>query len=292
MRTKILLTVFLLSAVNTFSQVGIGIAIPNSSAQLDVTSTSKGFLPPRMTAAQRDLISNPATGLIIWCTDGATSGGILETYNGSLWINITSSSILMNSSYKNKIGFSGSAVWSVPNGVNQIMVELWSGGGGGGSNGFMDACAGANADTRRVGRGGIGGKGGYKMQEISVIPGVSYTITVGSGGSWGNQYGNKNGGTGGTSSFGDIITVVGGTGGTQGCDCVYLSNTTTCDGIKGTDGPVTNYNWVAPMPGTRSYIPYGYFAVNPSMQANGGAINGNGGSNGLAGEDGLVIVYF
>ena len=41
----------------------------NSTAMLDVKSTTKGFLPPRMTAAQRDDIESPATGLIIFCTD-------------------------------------------------------------------------------------------------------------------------------------------------------------------------------------------------------------------------------
>jgi hypothetical protein len=36
---------------------------------LDVKSTTKGMLVPRMTAAQRDAISNPANGLLIYCTD-------------------------------------------------------------------------------------------------------------------------------------------------------------------------------------------------------------------------------
>ena len=44
-------------------------SLPNSSAMLDVSSTTKGFLPPRMTLAQRNLISLPATGIIIYQTD-------------------------------------------------------------------------------------------------------------------------------------------------------------------------------------------------------------------------------
>jgi hypothetical protein len=51
-----------------FTQVGIGTSTPNASAQLDVTSTSKGFLPPRMTSAQRDAIASPAEGLLIFNT--------------------------------------------------------------------------------------------------------------------------------------------------------------------------------------------------------------------------------
>jgi len=41
----------------------------SSSAVLEANSTTQGFLPPRMTYAQRNLISNPATGLIIFCSD-------------------------------------------------------------------------------------------------------------------------------------------------------------------------------------------------------------------------------
>lgn len=43
---------------------------PDGSAMLDVSSNSKGFLPPRMTQAQRDLIPSPQTGIIIYQTDG------------------------------------------------------------------------------------------------------------------------------------------------------------------------------------------------------------------------------
>lgn len=45
---------------------------PDASAVLDVKSTSKGFLIPRMTLAQRNAISSPATGLIIYQTNGVT----------------------------------------------------------------------------------------------------------------------------------------------------------------------------------------------------------------------------
>ena len=47
-------------------------SLPNSSAMLDVSSTTKGFLPPRMSMAQRDLIALPANGLIIYQTDNVT----------------------------------------------------------------------------------------------------------------------------------------------------------------------------------------------------------------------------
>lgn len=54
----------------------------NASALLDMQSTSKGFLPPRMTTAQRTAISSPASGLTVYDTDLNS----LMTYNGSTWI--------------------------------------------------------------------------------------------------------------------------------------------------------------------------------------------------------------
>ena len=40
-----------------------------ASAQLEMVSTTQGFLPPRMTNAQRTAIVSPAVGLIVYCTD-------------------------------------------------------------------------------------------------------------------------------------------------------------------------------------------------------------------------------
>ena len=50
--------------------VGIGTTAPNASAALDVVSNNKGALLPRLTTAQRAAIANPATGLMVFQTDG------------------------------------------------------------------------------------------------------------------------------------------------------------------------------------------------------------------------------
>jgi hypothetical protein len=57
-------------------------AAANASSMLDVSSTTKGMLVPRMTNAQRNAISSPATGLLIFQTDG-TSG--FYYYDGAAW---------------------------------------------------------------------------------------------------------------------------------------------------------------------------------------------------------------
>ncbi len=84
-----LMTAILLFSLATQAQVGIGVspANINPSAQLDVSSTIKGFLPPRMTESQRNDIPNPAAGLMLWCSNCGTSGEI-QVYNGTAWTNM------------------------------------------------------------------------------------------------------------------------------------------------------------------------------------------------------------
>jgi hypothetical protein len=57
---------------------GVG---PAASAMLDVISTTRGFLPPRMTTTQKNAISSPAAGLIVYDTDTNK----LCCYNGTSW---------------------------------------------------------------------------------------------------------------------------------------------------------------------------------------------------------------
>lgn len=85
----ILITITSLHAQNTFpssGSVGIGTASPNASAILDVKSTTQGFLTPRMTFAQRNVIATPATGLLIYQTN-STPG--YYYYNGTAWTAVT-----------------------------------------------------------------------------------------------------------------------------------------------------------------------------------------------------------
>jgi hypothetical protein len=62
--------------------MGVGTMSPNSSAILDITSRSKGFLPPRMTNSEMVAISSPAAGLVVY----DVTNNKLTVYNGSGWV--------------------------------------------------------------------------------------------------------------------------------------------------------------------------------------------------------------
>jgi hypothetical protein len=101
--------------------------------------------------------------------------------------------------------FTSNGTFTVPVGVNSIVVECWGSGGGGGSSN-------TNGGGSRAGGGG--GGGGYSYLVIAVTPGNTYNIVVGTGGAGGN---NGNGANGSSSTF-NATTVVanGGRGGGQG----------------------------------------------------------------------------
>ncbi|WP_431133721.1 hypothetical protein [Psychroserpens mesophilus] len=80
-----LITLFLLSA-NLYSQVGIGTLNPDPSAMLDLDSTTKGMLAPRMTSTERISISNPANGLLVY----DTSENAFYFYKSSTWTKLDS----------------------------------------------------------------------------------------------------------------------------------------------------------------------------------------------------------
>jgi hypothetical protein len=87
---KSIIVLLILQTTFAQAQVGIGTITPNASSQLDVNSTNKGFLPPRMTSAERSAIVSPAAGLMVYQTDNNTGNYI---YNGTSWV------LLSNANY-------------------------------------------------------------------------------------------------------------------------------------------------------------------------------------------------
>lgn len=91
-KVLILLLLNLAVAVGFAQNIGIGTNTPDPSAKLDITSSSSGVLIPRMTTAQRNAITSPAKGLMVfdssaaslWYYDGA-AWGELSAINSNLW---------------------------------------------------------------------------------------------------------------------------------------------------------------------------------------------------------------
>lgn len=62
-------------------RIGVGTATPDTDALLDMVSTTRGFLPPRMTNTQRDAITTPPAGLFLY----DNTNNDLDYYNGTVW---------------------------------------------------------------------------------------------------------------------------------------------------------------------------------------------------------------
>lgn len=89
MKLKLLIAFLFTFPVVSFAQIGIGTAAPNAAAELDIVSTTKGVLLPRMTAAQRIAIPVTAAeaGLLVYQTDAPIG---LWVFNGTTWFPNTS----------------------------------------------------------------------------------------------------------------------------------------------------------------------------------------------------------
>lgn len=190
-------------------------------------------------------------------------------------------------------GFSRSLVYyasltfTIPQGVYLMRIRLVGGGGGG---------AGGNGNSG----GGGGGAGGYSEGVFPVTPGTSYPITIGAGG--GSVGPSATGASGGTSSFGALLSATGGTGGTSlNPDCAggpggqgYGGNVMVAGGW-GTDGnPTVNYfagNGGASYFGGGGRGGNGGGKVGAAPGSGGGGCYGTGG-NGGNGAGGLVMMEF
>lgn len=120
MRKIVLLFILAASASLLQAQsVGIGTTTPNANAQLDVVSTTKGLLIPRMTGAQRNAIASPVAGLMVYQTNTVltlpTSGPGFYVHSGTDWklmarAENNSWTISGNDQFSNVSGFVGIGV--------------------------------------------------------------------------------------------------------------------------------------------------------------------------------------
>lgn len=112
------MALFAVTVLNLNAQVGIGTTSPDPSAILDVTSTSKGVLVPRMSGAQRLAITTPADGLLVYQT-GAGAGYWLRL--AGVWVRLATGDDLTGSGAGFASSTSGAVVAVVLTGTK---VEL------------------------------------------------------------------------------------------------------------------------------------------------------------------------
>ena len=76
------------TTVNGKLVVGVSSAA-SASAVLEASSTTQGFLPPRMTRAQRNAITTPASGLVVWCNNCGAVGELQVYSENATWTNLS-----------------------------------------------------------------------------------------------------------------------------------------------------------------------------------------------------------
>ncbi len=133
MKLKLLLVnVFLFVAFAAMSQnIGIGTITPDSSAQLDVYSINKGFLPPRVALTSREItlpVNNPKEGLLVYntSTSGSTPNNVAPGYyywNGSNWYPVTNKA----NTYGDMQFWNGSNWVNIPLGINGQVLTICNG---------------------------------------------------------------------------------------------------------------------------------------------------------------------
>jgi hypothetical protein len=199
--------------------------------------------------------------------------------------------------FANSQTFTASGTFTVPAGVDKILVYIASGAGGGGG--------GRNGDgTTTHAFGTVGGGGGGSDYEVPILvpvsPGQNISVTVGAGGAGGVASSAANGGAGGISSFGSYTSVNNtasggqvsagnsGASGGGGSGSGYLGGSPGTSGIGRSGG----YAYVAYPSATTGCAGGIGTANNGAASANTVGSNFSAGSNGGAGGAGKVIVYW
>lgn len=151
--------------------------------------------------------------------------------------------------------FTTSGSWICPRGVTSINVEAWGGGGGG-----------ASTPNTNNANGGGGGGGAYaKRSNVTVVPGTSYTITVGSGGAASVN------GTSSTATFASGVTIAA-AGGSTGGTSTSVNATAGNGGLVAASQGDVGYIYAGGNGGTGTYL--------GGNAGNGGGGGGGAGSTG------------
>ncbi|HEA2875846.1 TPA: carbohydrate kinase [Escherichia coli] len=178
--------------------------------------------------------------------------------------------------------FTSSTLWTAPAGVTEIELDGAGAGGGGGTGG-----------PAAIGGGGGGAGETVVGRKITVVPGTTYTITIGLGGDGGTSV-TSNGGDGGTTSFGTLLSLAGGKGGLKTGAAGVAGGTGGNDGLPGTFNvtPALSFGGAG---GSGLLGAGGGAALLSSVGGNAGEFGGGGGGgagnkSGGHGANGLIRI--
>ena len=133
--------------------IGIGNNTPHPSALLDITSTTKGLLPPRMTSAQRNTIAAPAKGMLVYDTDA----NALYHHNGSGWAVVNGPNLPFTLPYAGSISMLIGSVFDITNtGDGKAITATKTGAFNAAVEGRAEGQFGIGAEGRQTGATGFG----------------------------------------------------------------------------------------------------------------------------------------
>ena len=114
---------FILTGISN-AQVGLGTTSPATSSVLDITSTTKGFLAPRMTTSERNAIASPAEGLLIYNTDELNLNGFSLSTGWKVLASAFKSKTIATSDTTNSIvDTTVSGMTIIPLNVNNLAIN-------------------------------------------------------------------------------------------------------------------------------------------------------------------------
>ena len=159
---------------NNGSGIGMGTNTPNSSAKVEIASTTQGFLPPRMTTTQRDAIAFPALGLVIF----NTTTNCLNFYIGTSW-NETCGTVvtpLGNITTLNCVGATNSGILDAGIPASGVSSSIpYTGGNGGTHSGEIISSMGVTGLTATLPSGTFTNASGSLNYTITGTPNTNGT---------------------------------------------------------------------------------------------------------------------
>jgi len=212
----------------------------NTSAKLDIVSTTKGVLLPRMTTTQRDAIATPATGLTVYNTTTNTN----DTYLGGAWVNDLQSASptftgLLSGTGTTQTGSSAvgvvdlSQTWNTTGNVTGIKLNVTNTASGASSN-LMDLLVGTNSIFRVRKDGNV---------RITAGTGLGGSLQFGSGGSPAHISGGNS----------NTSIVIAGLGSNNQAYSLFTNSSTSYSTTGGLSGSINTLDTYAPTTGTGAF---------------------------------------